>query len=189
MVAVMVLPVKASALAVDFEGGPGCSTPDSEGYCSSTVYLVVKKSTSDETLTAWGGVLTLRDANASSGIKDLVVSSVDETKYVVQYSGNAITGEGKILVQVKDDSNLSATANTRVVKITYKHLQSLALDGINCGLHFVLTGKEGEEIVTPDVPTNTNTGASLPYMVLGVAAVGALVIYMASSKKSKLHNL
>ncbi len=189
MIALLTLPLSVYAASVTWENGTSeCTKPDADGYCETTLYLLYQKGSADETNIQFGGKLTLIDSNAASGIKDVTITSVDSSKYKVTVAGDVVKGTGAISVSVTDSSALSATKGTRVVKITYKHAQSLVTKGINCGLSFNLNNK-GEEVPSPAPASSPKTGVSLPYVILGVVGIGALAIYVTSNKKSKLHDI
>lgn len=182
MMTILVLPIKASALEGDFTGvSSKCQTPDSEGYCTATVYLRLKLTSEGETWTTVSGAITLKDENAASKIKSMEITSLDGATVV---SNGDITTSYTVMVK-NDGIELSTDKFTNVVKVTYKYHQSLATDEIDCGLKF--TGKD----ITIETPKeeNVKTGASLPYAILGVGAVGAVAIYLVTSKKSKIKNI
>lgn len=182
MTLVLALPLKANALSANFTGvNDKCQTPDSEGYCTATVYLKLKLSSAGETWEKVSGQITLKDTKAASKIKDFEITAEDG----VTITAPGAVSTGYVLSITNNGIKLSTDKFTNAVKVTYKHHQSLAADGIDCGLKF--TTKE-ETVETP-TETNTKTGASLPYAILGVAAVGALSIYLVTSKKSKIRNV
>lgn len=182
MAVLLALPISASALEGDFTGvSSKCQTPDSEGYCTATVYLRLKLTTAQEEWTTVSGAITLKDERAASKIKGMEITSLDGASVASQ---GDITSSYNIIVK-NDGIKLTTDKFTNAVKVTYKYHQSLAADEIDCGLKF--TGKD----ITIETPKeeNVKTGASLPYAILGVGAVGAVAIYLVTSKKSKIKNI
>ena len=178
----MVPAITKAAIKADFTGvSNGCQTPDSEGYCTSTAYLKIKATSASDTFTTISGTLSLIDSNSASGIKDVVISAASD-KVSIQQSGSI--SSGFIIAITNNSLQLSTTEYTNVVKVTYKHLATMTTD---CGLKFSAGDITAE---TPkETKTNTKTGASLPYAILGVAVVGAIAVLSLTSKKSKISKL
>ena len=190
-IAVVLLPVNIKALQADLTSvKSSCNTPDSEGYCETTIFLRFQLSSTSEELMPLQGTLKLKDPASVSGIKDVTIKSALEG-VVINAQGS--TSDGYTISMVFSGAKLSAAQYTNAVQITYKHLSTMTTD---CGFKFVATLKDDTletetetETQKTTVTTNTKTGASLPYVVLGSIAVGAIALYVTTNRKSKLHNI
>lgn len=176
--AVVLLPMGASALSFEPSCSKSKSCPES-GKCTSTCTVKVSGNT-----TALSSVQAQLNFASSDGITVKNITPGDGWTKVAP-AGSEVEVNGTP-VSISFASSGVSTSVFTLVTFTLE-LESADVD---CSLSLNVNGVEYKYEEETEIKTeNPSTGASLPIALVGVGAVGAVIIYSVTKKNKKMYKI
>ncbi len=145
------------------------------GKCTSTCEVKVTENT--QSLSSFNGTFTVK----GEGAKVTSVSPGDGWQ-LISPSSSELSGSN---IPISFISESGVTASNFVLMTVNLELENSATD---CSV-VLNTGEWGEVEVKIEQTVQTKTGASLPIALVGVGAVGAVVIYVTTKKSKKMYKI
>lgn len=175
--AVVLLPMGAKAISFE----PSCtkSCPTANGKCTSTCTVKVSGNT-----TALSSVQAQLNFASSDGITVKNITPGDGWTKIAP-AGSEVEVNGTP-VSISFASSGVSTSDFTLVTFTLE-LESADVD---CSLSLNVNGVEYKYEEETEIKTeNPSTGASLPIALVGVGAVGAVIIYSVTKKNKKMYKI
>ena len=191
LVAILILPIKVFAI----DGTVNLKCTPTSVFAGDAINCTISADVSDGSITEFAATTKLSDnlefVSASTvtgwtGTSNGGIFSLKTTK-----SQTDVFEIANFTVKMKNDSTASGTVTLNTTKLGDVTNVSPATQNINLSTSTNVTDTSdgtNEEDVNADIK-NPTTGSNIPFMLIGVGGISAIIVYELASRKKKIYKI